>query len=141
MNKKNWLIFTTLFFYIVAFTACQSVPEIGTEITTESGSYRVVTVSELQMMLDKKDFIMVNVHTPWSGDITQTDLRIPYDQIEQNLTQLPPKKDAKILVYCLTSGMAKKAVATLTSQGYTNLWMLGGGTTAWVETGFSLIKD
>ena len=56
---------------------------------------------------------MVNVYIPWQGDIPQTDLRLAYDQIEKNLDQLPKEKDAKILVYCQTSGMAKKAAATL----------------------------
>ena len=84
---------------------------------------------------------MINVHTPWEGDIPQTDLRLAYDQIEQNLDQLPQDKDAKILVYCLTSGMAKKAISTLLSQGYTNLWMLEGGTTAWEEAGLSMLKE
>ncbi len=115
--------------------ACQSV---GKEVNVENGSYRVVSVQELQTLLEKKDFILVNVHTPLQGDIPQTDLRIAYDQIEQSLSQLPQEKDAKILVYCLTSGMAKKAIATLLNQGYTNLWMLDGGTTAWEEAGLSL---
>lgn len=84
---------------------------------------------------------MINVHTPWEGDIPQTDLRLSYDQIEQNLNQLPAEKDAKIVVYCLTSGMAKKAVATLLSQGYTNIWMLEGGTTAWLEAGLTIDKE
>jgi rhodanese-related sulfurtransferase len=101
----------------------------------------VVSVQELQTMLENKDFTMINVHTPWEGDIPQTDLRLSYDQIEQNLNQLPAEKDAKIVVYCLTSGMAKKAVATLLSQGYTNIWMLEGGTTAWLEAGLTIDKE
>jgi len=43
-------------------------------------------------------------------------------------------------VYCLTSGMAKKAVATLLGEGYTNIWMLEGGTTAWEEAGLTIGK-
>jgi rhodanese-related sulfurtransferase len=78
---------------------------------------------------------MMNVHTPWEGDFPQTDLRLFYDQIEQNLDELPAEKNAKIIVYCLSSGMAKKATTTLLKQGYTNLWMLDGGTTAWQEAG------
>jgi len=89
-------------------------------------------------MLENKDFIMINVHIPWQGDIAQTDLRLAYDQIEQNLDQLPQDKDAKILVYCLTSGMAKEAIAALLDQGYTNLWILDDGTTARDEAGLVL---
>ncbi len=141
MFKRIYLIYTVLLLSVVTLTACQSTPEIGIEASMASGSYRVVTVSELQTMLEEKDFVMINVHTPWQGNIPQTDLRLPYDQIEKNQDQLPTEKDTKILVYCYTSGMAKKAISTLLIHGYTNLRMLDGGTTAWEEAGLSLIKE
>ena len=136
--KKN--TFLIIFCAVtLMISACQFIPSnVGKEVTTDNGNYRVVTVQELQTMLEKKDFTMVNVHIPFQGNIPQTDLQLAYDEIEQNLNQLPQEKDAKILVYCLTSGMAKKAIATLLNQGYTNLWMLDGGTTSWEEAGLSL---
>ena len=138
IKKKN--TFLIIFCAVtLMISACQLIPSnVGKEVTTDNGSYRVVTVQELQTMLEKKDFTMVNVHIPFQGNIPQTDLQLAYDEIEQNLNQLPQEKDAKILVYCLTSGMAKKAIATLLNQGYTNLWMLDGGTTSWEEAGLSL---
>jgi len=132
-----------MFFVVMSLLlgACQSISSnVGKEVSIEGGIYHVVSVQELQTMLEGEDFTMINVHTPWEGDIPQTDVRLAYDQIEQNLDQLPREKDAKILVYCLTSGMAKKAIATLLNEGYTNLWMLDGGTTAWSEAGLSLNK-
>lgn len=126
----------------LSFVACQpACTDIGQELIVNGGSYRVVSVKQLQTMLDDKDFTMINVHIPWQGDIPQIDLRLAYDQIEQNLDQLPQDKDTKILVYCLTSGMAKEAIATLLNQGYTNLRMLEGGTTAWDDVGVSLVKE
>ena len=138
ITKKN--IFLIIFCVVtLIISACQLIPSnVGKEVSTDNGNYRVVTVQELQTMLENKDFTMVNVHIPFQGNIPQTDLQLAYDEIEQNLNQLPQEKDAKILVYCLTSGMAKKAVATLLNQGYTNLWMLDGGTTSWEEAGLSL---
>ena len=138
ITKKN--IFLIIFCVVtLIISACQLIPSnVGKEVSTDNGNYRVVTVQELQTMLENKDFTMVNVHIPFQGNISQTDLHLAYDVIEQNLNQLPQEKDAKILVYCLTSGMAKKAIATLLNQGYTNLWMLDGGTTSWEEAGLSL---
>ena len=126
---------------VLLLGACQGIsPNVGKKISSEGGSYYVVSVRELQTMLEDKDFTMINVHIPWEGDIPQTDLRLAYDQIEKNLDQLPQEKDTKILVYCLTSGMAKKAISTLLNQGYINLWMLEGGTTAWVDAGYQIEK-
>ena len=138
ITKKN--IFLIIFCVVtLIISACQLIPSnVGKEVSTDNGNYRVVTVQELQTMLENKDFTMVNVHIPFQGNIPQTDLQLAYDEIEQNLNQLPQEKDAKILVYCLTSGMAKKAIATFLNQGYTNLWMLDGGTTSWEEAGLSL---
>jgi rhodanese-related sulfurtransferase len=138
---KNIIILPfILLISVAALTGCQAAKSPGTEVKVEGGSYRLVTVSELQTMLENKDFALVNVHIPWQGDIPQTDQRLPYNEIEQKLDQLPAEKDAKILVYCLTSGMAKKAVATLLAQGYTNVWMLEGGTTSWEEAGLALVE-
>lgn len=140
-GNKFFLLFmiaTTL-----VLSACQSISAsgVGEEVSIEGGSYRVVSVQELQGMLENKDFTMINVHTPWQGDIPQTDSRLAYDQISESPDQLPADKDAKILVYCLTSGMAKKAVESLVDLGYTNIWMLDGGTTAWEEAGLTLKKE
>jgi rhodanese-related sulfurtransferase len=140
MLKNIHITMLILLISVAALTGCQAAKSPGTEVKAEGGSYRLVTVSELQTMLENKDFALVNVHIPWQGDIPQTDQRLPYNEIEQKLDQLPAEKDAKILVYCLTSGMAKKAVATLLAQGYTNLWMLEGGTTSWEEAGLALEK-
>ena len=126
MKSTHHIKLMLLIFVFLTLTACQGDRDIGKEEEIEGGSYRIVTMQELQSMLETKDFLMVNVHTPWEGDIPQTDFRLPYDQIEQNLDQLPEDRNAKILVYCLTSGMAKKAVTALVNQGYTNLWMLDG---------------
>ena len=125
---------------VLILVACQAEEQIGIQADLNGNPYRVVSVQELQTMLEGKDFIMINVHTPWQGDIPQTDLRIAYDQIKQNMEQLPAEKEAKIIVYCLTSGMAKKAVATLLGEGYTNIWMLEGGTTAWEAAGLTIGK-
>lgn len=144
INMSNKIRFVnTLLFAMLLLAACQpaeKTPQIGIEAEMDGVPYRVVSVAELQTMLEAKDFFMVNVHTPFEGNIPQTDLHLPYDEIAQNLDQLPGKKDAKIVIYCFTSGMAKQAIAILVAQGYTNLWMLDGGTTEWQAAGLTLEK-
>ena len=136
--------FTTLFFLVIfLLTACQAkeaAPQIGIAADMGGYPYRIVSVNELQTMLENKDFVMVNVYTPWEKDIPQTDLRIGYDVLEQNFENLPADKDAKILVYCLSGGMSKKAVATFVTNGYTNIWMLEGGLTSWEAAGLPTEK-
>ena len=70
-------------FLLVTLTACQSSVEeiMGKEITTASGYYKDITPAELDAMLSNKDLFLVNVHIPFAGNIADTDLSIPYDQI------------------------------------------------------------
>ena len=140
-GNKIFLLF--MFATSLVLSACQYISgnRVGEELSIDGGSYRVVSVQELQGMLENKDFMMINVHTPWQGDIAQTDFRLAYDQILENQNQLPAEKEAKVLVYCLTSGMAKKAVQSMVDLGYKNVWMLDGGTTAWEEAGLTLEKE
>ena len=104
----------------------------------DSGSYTDVSVAELQTMLANKDFTFVNVHIPFEGNTAQTDLSIPYDQIDQNLDKLPSDKNAKIVLYCRSGHMSAIAAQTLISLGYTNIWNLSGGMVAWEQTGLKI---
>ncbi len=106
-----------------------------------AGSYTSVEPAALADMLKAKDFRLVNVHTPYVGEIAGTDLWLPYDQIEQRLGELPADKTTKILVYCRSGAMSAIAARTLEKLGYTNVWNLDGGMSAWEQAGHSLVKQ
>jgi phage shock protein E len=125
---------------IILLVACQSKVISGETINISNGSYKNVTPKELNTLLKDKDFIFVNVHIPFAGNIVGTDLSIPYDQIEQNLSQLPADKDAKIVLYCRSGHMSQIAAEKLVLLGYTNVWNLKGGMVDWEKEGFELQK-
>jgi rhodanese-related sulfurtransferase len=114
----------------------QQVP--GRPVSAEGGQYRDIIVQELQTMLQNKDFPMVNVHVPFAGNIPLTDTSIRYDEITAHLDQLPADKNAKIVLYCRTGPMSQRAARDLVRLGYTNIYNLVGGFTAWVEAGLPL---
>jgi len=104
------------------------------------GSYTDVSVTGLAMMLKNKDFLLINVHIPYEGEIEKTDLFIPYNEIEQNLDKLPSNNETKIILYCKTDRMSIIAAYTLVKLGFNNVWNLKGGMTAWRQAGYPLIE-
>jgi rhodanese-related sulfurtransferase len=113
----------------------------GRVVTAEGGQYRDVMVPELQAMLQRKNFPLINVHVPYAGDIPLTDASIRYDEIASHLDQLPTDKTAPIVLYCRTGPMSTRAAQDLVRLGYTNVYNLVGGFNAWVEAGLPLERN
>jgi rhodanese-related sulfurtransferase len=137
MNSSKYTQITLLFLLMTfVLAACSgSTPEASGK---KESQYKDITAVELQSMLENKDFILVNVHVPYKGHIAQTDIFIPYDQIDQNLGMLPEDKGAKIVLYCQGGNMSTIAAKTLANLGYTNVYQLIGGFESWREAGLPL---
>jgi len=137
MKKLILLLLST-----VVLVGCQSKPVTGEMVTVTGGSYQNIAPAELNTMLKSKDFVFVNVHIPFAGNIAETDLSIPYDQIStsENLSQLPADKSAKIVLYCRSGRMSEIAAEELVALGYTNIWNLDGGMVDWEQAGFKIEK-
>lgn len=104
------------------------------------GSYVDVSADRLSAMLAKKDFVLVNVHVPYEGELAKTDAFIPYDQIAAQTAALPSDKAAKIVLYCRSGSMSAIAARTLVGLGYTNVYNLDGGLNAWRARGFEVLN-
>src|SRR5512138_1475110 len=76
-----------------------SLEDVGRQVETSSGVYKDITVNELKgLQQGSDDFLLVNTHIPFEGDLPGTDISIPYDEIAQHLDQLPADKDAPIVL-------------------------------------------
>jgi rhodanese-related sulfurtransferase len=117
-------------------------PAPGEVVKTAAGNqYRDVTADELKVMMDKKDFFLVDVHVPNEGKLPQLDARIPYDEIADNLDKLPAEKSARIVLTCMSDSMSNIASQTLSDLGYTNVYNLKGGFNAWRSKGYEFTPE
>lgn len=144
MKKLAPILLTgTLVLVLAAFWLVNSrdknptVPASPTASETAQGSYRNITPRELNDMLTRKDFYLINVHVPYEGEIKGTDAFIPYNEVTGN-GKLPADKTAKIILYCRTGRMSTEAAISLAAAGYTNLYNLNGGMVAWEKQGYEI---
>ncbi len=141
--KRITVVVIMLMIVAIVLSACGQVdtmPAEGREVKVEGGSYRDTSPAQLKSMLDNKDFLFVNVHIPYEGEISGTELFIPYDEVEQNLSRFPEDRGAKIVVYCRSGSMSAIAAKTLVKSGFTNIWNLDGGMIEWERQGYELVR-
>jgi rhodanese-related sulfurtransferase len=111
-----------------------------TKVSVKGGAYTNVTPATLKQMLSAKDFVFINVHIPYEGEIANTDAFIPYDTVEANLSKFPSDKNAKIFLYCRSGHMSSIAAEKLVELGYINVWNLDGGMIEWENARLPLIR-
>ena len=79
---KRFLLIGTIILPIVILVACGNTIPVQTagpqQVQVNGGSYWDITPAQLNLMLEHKDFLLVNVHIPYEGEISQTDLFVPY---------------------------------------------------------------
>jgi phage shock protein E len=141
MKKLQFLSLLLAMAALVSACAAAPTPQpASVSPTTASGTVTPLKAEQLdQMLAGSKDFTLVNVHTPYEGDLPKTDLAIPYDQIDAHLGQLSAK-DAKIVLYCRSGRMSDIAARRLVELGYTHVYDLTGGMVAWEASGRSLVQ-
>jgi phage shock protein E len=112
----------------------------GTVVQGQGGTWANITADALATKLTAKDFTLLNVKTPYIGEIAGTDLYIPYTDLTARASQLPTNKAAPIVVYCRSGAESAIAAQTLLDLGYTNIENLDGGMNAWQASGRTLIQ-
>lgn len=137
--RRSILLSTSL---TLSLWACHSAVERSegepsADTTARTASYTDIDVAQFNDMMRSKDFLLVNVHIPYEGEIPGTDLNIPFDEIDQALDQLGGV-GSKIVLYCRSDRMSRIASARLAELGYTDVYNVVGGMRAWSEAGHEL---
>lgn len=109
--------------------------------SAEEAGYTDLTVQELQALLADSDPQLVNVHVPFEGDLPNTTMSIPYDQIGVHAEHIFVDQEAPIVVYCRSGRMSAIAAAELARQGYTKVYNLVGGFNAWTAAGLPMAEQ
>ncbi len=134
--RKRWTLVLVVLTVAVVLAACgASGGDKEATLTKNRDGFVDINVKQLAEMLKTKDFILVNVHIPYEGQIPGTDLFIPFNEVDSYVDKLPDK-NAKIVVYCRSGSMSTIAAKRLVDLGYTNVMELDGGFNAWRAAGY-----
>lgn len=93
-----------------------------------------VTVHELKEMIDnQEDFQLIDVREPFEFDICNLNgLLIPVGEVPNRVGEF--SKDKKVIVHCRSGARSANAIGFLEQNyGFTNLYNLTGGITAWAH--------
>ena len=64
---------------------------------------------------------------------------LPYSRLQYDISRLVPRKSSKIVLYDDDGhGVCLRAAQALEKMGYSNLYVLEGGTQSWAKAGFTL---
>ncbi len=85
-----------------------------------------------------RDFLLINVHVPYAGDIPGTDADIAYTDTDGLVAAIGDQLDRTVVVYCRSGGMSAQASGDLVDLGYTGVYDLQGGMNAWEAAGYEL---
>lgn len=101
---------------------------------------KLINSSAFENLIKNESVFVLNVHTPYYGEINGTDAIIEdWQNIALYKDKLPRDLNTPIAVYCRSGRMSASAAQQLKELGYKNIYDLEGGMNAWVESGRGII--
>ncbi|MCD4800047.1 MAG: rhodanese-like domain-containing protein [Methanococcoides sp.] len=102
-------------------------------------SYTDVSVHEAKNMLDEGNVFLLDVRTEseFNSGHLEGAVNIEVSQLGSQLDEVPA--DKVILVYCRTDVRSVRASKTLVNAGYTDVYNMKGGVTAWMSAGYPYV--
>ena len=149
-RRRTWLLILSALIITIAYLV-YTMPGMNNpgkrNLSTQSGMHdgtmptaAAVGPAEFEQLTNSQGRILVNVHTPYDGELLGTDRFIPYTNIVQDSPQLPADRDTQLLVYCRSGRMSAVVTQILLGLGYTNVTQLSGGMDAWETSGRALLR-
>ena len=107
----------------------ESKSESKSELDTEEVVFTSVSAEEAKQIMDSETgYMILDVRTKEeyeSGHIINATL-LPNEEIGEDVSDILPEKEQKILVYCRSGNRSKQASEKLVKLGYTNIIEFGG---------------
>ena len=104
---------------------------------------KLVTIQDVKAAIDKKEkavYLDVRDSDEYAGGHLPGAISVSRGEIEFDIWDVLPDKNAKIYVYCKTGGRAAFATKTLNDLGYKNAVSMDALIADWVKAGYPVVR-
>jgi len=129
-----------LFFTIAAICFGQNYQALVKEAKTRVKEVSVDQLKALQSSGDKFTLVDVREDSEWTAGHAAGALHLSRGVIERDIEGKLPQKDAKLVLYCHSGSRSALAADSLMKMGYSNVFSLAGGITAYQSAGLPVEK-
>jgi rhodanese-related sulfurtransferase len=138
MNRKKVLVLTL---GIIIAVSAIIIHYTQTQLPSTTISYGDLTVEEAKSLIESNSsVVIVDVRTREEYDSGHIEgaVLIPVSELEDRLNEL--SKEDELLIYCRTGNRSTNSVNILKANGYTKIFHLKDGITAWIQAGYPTVK-
>lgn len=129
------LVVATIFLSLVAFSSCG--------VSTGAGSYeaKLISVEEAKPIVEQAyvQFIDVRTSDEYKDGHAPRARNFPLDTLVSRLDAL--KRDRPVYIICRTDNRSREAAKIMDQYGFKELFVVKGGTDAWLNAGFPIAKN
>jgi rhodanese-related sulfurtransferase len=144
MLKNFKFIVVFLIFSALACSQTDKKPNNDSKTKEKKPVVKEVNAKDFKELLDKGGAILIDVREPMelkSDGYIPNSLNVPAYRINELWNQkVKADKDAVILTYCLSGYRSNVASEELIEMGYTNVYSLKGGISAWKANKYNIVK-
>ena len=137
-------IFLTLILSIFAFSGCENTSTEKTSNARQQGNasneIKQITVAEAKDAVSSAgaQFIDVRTEAEYAGGHAPLAANFPLDALEKDLAKLD--KDKPVYLICQTGRRSQMGAEILKKAGFSDIYNIQGGTSAWTEAGYPVEK-
>jgi len=147
MNKLRigFLIVVTLFLLVAVgyyYVSQQSYTNYISHQTTTSLTYVTISAAESKQLIEtqpKEEIVILDVRTveEYHEGHIEGAILIPLQKLQKNYAM--SDKDRIIIIYCRTGVRSAQASQILVDNGFTKVYNMDGGITAWINEEFPIV--
>jgi len=151
MKKRMfvWILSVVFIFSMVSLTLAQEAkpagpPPVVTDMVAKAkAAIKVVSAEDVKAAIDKKEkavFLDVRDPNEFAGGHLPEAINVSRGTLEFNIWGKIPDQNAKVYVYCKTTGRSALATKALNDLGYKNAVLMGAQFEDWIKKGYPVVR-